>query len=151
MPDKPLQVIHYTIKSHVAADDWKKNMEELLAIVFGVERFESYLYGRKFKVAPPRNKAGVQRFVGMANSLSPYCPNLSTIIRPLTQLTKSDTPFMWAQAQEDAFSNAKHLISTAPVLKYHELSKPVTLQVDASEEGGVVSSFSPIVKDASNL
>ena len=45
-------------------------------------------------MAPPRNKAGVQRFVGMANYLSPYCPNLSTIIRLLTQLTKSDTPLM---------------------------------------------------------
>lgn len=86
-------------------------------------------------MAPPRNKAGVQRFVGMANYLSPYCPNLSTIIRPLTQLTKSDIPFMWAQAQDDAFNKAKHLISTAPVLQYYDLSKPVTLQVDASEEG----------------
>ena len=86
-------------------------------------------------MAPPRNKAGVQRFVRMANYLSPYCPNLSTIIRPLTQLTKSDTPFMWAQAQDDAFNKAKHLISTAPVLQYYDHNKPVTLQVDASEEG----------------
>ena len=86
-------------------------------------------------MAPPRNKAGVQRSVGMANYLSPYCPSLSTVIRPLTQLTKSDTPFMWAHAQDDAFNKAKHLISTAPVLQYYDLSKPVTLQVDASEEG----------------
>lgn len=86
-------------------------------------------------MAPPRNKAGVQRFVGMANYLSPYCPNLSTTIRPLTQLTQSDTPFMWAKAQDDAFKKAKHLISTAPVLPYYDLNKPVTLQVDASDEG----------------
>jgi len=70
-------------------------------------------------IAPPRSKAGVQRFVVMANYLSPYCPNLSTIIRPLTQLTKSDTPFMWAQAQDDAFNKARHLIPTAPVLQYY--------------------------------
>ena len=86
-------------------------------------------------MAPPRNKAWVQRFVGMANYLSPYCPNLSTTIRPLIQLTQSDTPFMWAQAQDDAFKKAKHLIATAPVLQYYDLNKPVTLQVDASEEG----------------
>ena len=86
-------------------------------------------------MAPPRNKAGVQQFVGMANYLSPYCPNLRTVIQTHTQLTKSDTPFMWAQAQDDAFHKAKHLISTAPVLQYCDLSKPVTLQVDASEEG----------------
>ena len=86
-------------------------------------------------MAPPRKKAAVQRFVGMACHLSPYCPDLSTIIRPLTQLTKSDIPFMWAQAQDDAFNKAKHLISSAPVLQYYNLNKPVTLQVDASEEG----------------
>ena len=86
-------------------------------------------------MAPPRNKAGVQRFVGMANYLSPYCPNLSDTIRPLTRLTQSDTPFMWAKAQDDAFQKAKQLISTAPVLQYYDLNKPVTLQVDASEDG----------------
>ena len=42
---------------------------------------------------------------------------------------------MWAQAQDDAFKKAKHLIATAPVLQYYDLNKPVTLQVDASEEG----------------
>ena len=86
-------------------------------------------------IAPPRNKAGAQRFVGMANYRSPYCPNLSTTIRPLIQLTQSDTPFMWTQAQDDAFKKAKHLIATAPVLQYYDLDKPVALQVDASEEG----------------
>ena len=64
----------------------------------------------------PRNKAGVQRFIGMANYLSPYCPNLSTTIRPLNQLTRNDASFMWAQAQEDAFTKAKTLIATTTVL-----------------------------------
>ena len=31
----------------------------------------------------PRNKAALLRFLGMANYLSPYCSNLSTVIRPL--------------------------------------------------------------------
>ena len=70
----------------------------------------------------------------IANYLSLCCPNLSTIIRPLTQLTKSDAPLMWEQAQDDAFKNAKNLICAAPVLQYYDLSKPITLQVDASEE-----------------
>jgi len=42
---------------------------------------------------------------------------------------------MWAQAQDDAFNKAKHLIFTASVLQHYDLCKPVTLQVDASEEG----------------
>ena len=46
-------------------------------------------------IAPPQSKAGLQRFVGMANYLPPYSPNLSTVIRPFQQLTQSDTLFMW--------------------------------------------------------
>ena len=42
---------------------------------------------------------------------------------------------MWVQAQEDAFTKAKTLIATTTVLQYYDLNKPVTLQVDASEEG----------------
>ena len=56
-------------------------------------------------------------------------------MRPLTRLTRNDTSFIWAQAQEDAFAKAKTLIATTPVLQYYDINKPVTLQVDASEEG----------------
>ena len=42
----------------------------------------------------PRNKAGVQWFIGMANYLSPYCPNLSTTIRPLNQLMHPERCFL---------------------------------------------------------
>lgn len=89
-------------------------------------------------MSTPRNRAGLQQFLGMANHLSPYCPNLSTTIRPLTALTQKDIPFSWAKAQADAFSSAKKLLATAPTIQYYSLEKPVVpvvLQVDASEEG----------------
>ena len=80
----------------------------------------------------PRNRADLQQFLGMASYLSPYCPNLSTTIRPLTALTQKDIPFSWSKAQADAFSSAKKLLATAPTL---HPEKPVVLHVDASEEG----------------
>jgi len=86
----------------------------------------------------------------MPNYLSPYCPDLSPIIRPLTHLTKSDTLFIWVQAQDDAFNKAKHLIFTATVLQYYDLNKPFTLPVDASEEGVGSDLLQPIVKTAFN-
>ena len=39
-----------------------------------------------------RNRASLQRFLGMANYLSLYCLNLSTTIRLLTALTQKDIP-----------------------------------------------------------
>ena len=81
----------------------------------------------------PRNRARLQRFLGMANYLSPYCPHLSATIRPLKALTQKDILFSWSEAQTDAFSSPKKLLATAPTLQYYNLGKPVVLQVDASE------------------
>ena len=86
-------------------------------------------------IPTPRNKAALLRFLGMANYLSAYCSNLSTVIRPLTALTQKDLPFSWTENQERAFNDAKQLIAAAPILQYYDLGKPVVLQVDASEEG----------------
>ena len=83
----------------------------------------------------PTDKAGLLRFIGMANYLSPYCKNLSAEIQPLRMLTKEGMAFLWSETQEEAFRKAKSLIASAPTLMYYDLHKPVILQVDASEKG----------------
>ena len=83
----------------------------------------------------PHDKASLLRFIGMVNFLSPFCENLSSVIRPLTELTKDDMVFMWSEVQNEAFLKAKNILTDAPVLQYFNLDKPVTLQVDASESG----------------
>ena len=83
----------------------------------------------------PTDKAGVRRFIGMINFLSPYCDNLSSVIKPLTRLTKKDMSFIWSEDQEKAFNEVKRLITEAPVLQYFDLEKPVIVQVDASKSG----------------
>ena len=83
----------------------------------------------------PVDNAGLLRFIGMINYLSPFCQNLSTVIQPLRALTRHDTEFIWSSSQDKAFAEAKLLISCNPTLLYYDLSKPVTLQVDASEHG----------------
>ena len=45
----------------------------------------------------PSDVAGVRRFIGMINFLSPYCENLSSKMRPLTELTKKGMSFMWGE------------------------------------------------------
>ena len=48
-------------------------------------------------------------------------------------LTQEAVPFIWSNAQDNAFTKAKQLISSAPVLAYYDLHKPVVLQTDASD------------------
>ena len=83
----------------------------------------------------PHDKAGILRFIGMVNYLSPFCQNLSATIQPLRMLTREGVPFSWSSSQDTAFIKAKRLIASAPVLRYYDLQQPVTLQVDASDVG----------------
>ena len=88
----------------------------------------------------PVDKAAVQRFLGMCQYLSKSCQNLSQTVLPLRDLTRDDTEFLWSDVHETAFNSAKTLIGSTTALRYHDVSLPVTLQVDASESaiGGVL-------------
>ena len=57
----------------------------------------------------PSDVAGVRRFIGMINFLSPYCENLSSKMRPLTELTKKGMSFVWSERHESAFKVAHSL------------------------------------------
>ena len=81
----------------------------------------------------PQNKAALLCFIGMVTYLSPFCENLSSAIQLLRVLTQEVGPYLWSEAQERAFNKAKELISSAPVLSYYDLHKPVALQTDASD------------------
>jgi hypothetical protein len=48
-------------------------------------------------------------------------------------LTKG-TEFIWYSAQDQAFNKVKKVFTTSPVLAYFDPSKPITLQVDASQK-----------------
>ena len=92
------------------------------------------------QMATPTDKAAVQRFLGMCQYLSKFCPNLSETILPLRALTKEDSTFLWSNNHDNAFNSAKNLIASATALRYYDAALPVTLQVDASEDaiGGVL-------------
>ena len=90
------------------------------------------------QIATPQNKPTLLRFIGVVNYLSPFYPNLSSVIQPLRVLTQNAVRFSWSMAQEKAFNKAKQLISSAPA--YYDLQKPVVLQTDASDniDGGAL-------------
>ena len=83
----------------------------------------------------PVDKQGVMRFCGMVNYLNTFCLHLSQTIRPPFELTKKDHEFIWSETHQSAFLAAKQLIARAPCLAYFDHTRPVTLQVDASQGG----------------
>ena len=87
------------------------------------------------ELSVPDSKKSLLRFLGMVNYLNAFCPSLSTVIHPLYELSKPDTPFQWSSVHDSAFRSARDLITNAPCLAFFDRTKPITLQVDASESG----------------
>ncbi|PIK54404.1 hypothetical protein BSL78_08722 [Apostichopus japonicus] len=83
----------------------------------------------------PQCKKDVERFLGMVTYITKLIPNLSTVAAPLRQLLCKDVTWQWLENHENAFIQLKKLVTTTPILCYYDVSKPVTLSVDASQSG----------------
>ena len=88
------------------------------------------------QMPPPTDKAGVLRLLGLATYLAKFCPNFSEATAKIRELLPKDAEFMWEPTTHGAaFEKVKELLSTAPVLQYYDVHKPVVVQSDASQSG----------------
>ena len=83
----------------------------------------------------PTNLAELRTFLGMVQYLAKFCHHLSTASQPLRQLEKKEVEWHWQRPQSKAFNEIKDLVTKAPVLRYFDVSKNITIQCDASQYG----------------
>ena len=76
----------------------------------------------------------LQRFLGMAMYLTKFIPNFSQLAAPLRSLLEKTTEWHW-DSQQNSFEKLKRAVMKALVLKYYDVNKEVTLQVDARPSG----------------
>ena len=69
----------------------------------------------------------------MVNFYRRFIKHCSKLARPLTELTKKDTPFVWSPECEAAFCTLKEALTTPPVLALPDTSKPYVIHCDASD------------------
>jgi hypothetical protein len=81
----------------------------------------------------PTKVKDIQGFLGFCNFYRRFVLNYSALARPLFDLTKKDTPFLWGPSQADAFQKLQNAITTSPVLLLPDYGKPFTLITDASD------------------
>ena len=87
------------------------------------------------EIKTPKNKKGLETFLGIINYVNRYVPNHSQITSPLRNLTKVGVQWNWGANEEKAFNDLKNILIEKPVLNYYNVKGDVVLSVDASQFG----------------
>ena len=101
---------------------------------------------------PPKTKKQVRAFIGLANFYRRFCPNFSDLTAPLSDLTKRGMPntVQWTEQHQLSFDKLKQLLTSKPVLRLPDLTKPYVLSTDASTRasGSCLSQYHDGIKRA---
>ena len=88
----------------------------------------------------PKDVTALKSFLGLIMFYSRFMPHHSTILPPLHNLLKKDTPWKWSKVEEDAFVAAKDLILNSQTLVHCDHTLSLYLSCDASSYGaGAIS------------
>ena len=83
----------------------------------------------------PTDVKSLKRFLGMVNYVSKFLPNLSSVSEPLRRLEVKDAEWCWLPVHNEAVQKIKGLVCEAPVLKFYDVTREVTVESDVSLSG----------------
>lgn len=86
-------------------------------------------------IPAPKTVKEVRRFIGTASWYRRFVPNFSTIVAPLSNLTKKKVNWRWTPECEGSFKMLKEYLVTAPILTCPDFERTFYVQTDASAYG----------------
>ncbi|POM68721.1 Retrotransposon Polyprotein [Phytophthora palmivora] len=93
------------------------------------------------KIASPRTRRELRRFIGMVNYYRDIWPRRAAILSLPTALISPSVPFRWSDEHETAFARMKTAMIQTVELAFPDYSKPFHMHTDASgyQLGAVIS------------
>ena len=90
---------------------------------------------------PLEHLKDVQTFLGFANFYRRFVLGYSSIVAPLTELTKKDVTFRWTEPEKKAFQRLKNTFTSAPILRHFNPDKECVVETDTSDyvSAGILS------------
>ena len=85
----------------------------------------------------PTDASQVRSFLGLVNQLGFFIPELAQVTKPLRDLLKKDTSFLWLNAQAEAFQTAKKILTSELLVKPFNPALKTELLTDAARLGGL--------------
>ena len=120
-------------------DKYKFNADELIYLGHKISARPIEPGDAKIKaimVMPEQSdKKGIQRLLGLINYVVKFLPKLSEVTSPLRELLQKDVHWHWEEHHKKSFENVRKLLSSDPCLAFFDVSKTITIQVDASNSG----------------
>jgi hypothetical protein len=86
------------------------------------------------KIPEPTCKHDLQRFLGIVTYIGKFIPNMADKTSLLRDL-KKDSAFVFTANHVKQFEKLKQVLIEAPVLRYFDVNKQVTISCDASRQG----------------
>lgn len=83
----------------------------------------------------PSSESEVRSFLGLANYMNKFIPDLATLAEPLRELTKKDVKFEWSSKHNDVFEKIKTNLAAAVKLGFFDVTDKTMVMADASPTG----------------
>ena len=83
----------------------------------------------------PKNVKELQSFLGSVNYLSKFIPHLSSFRKPLQDLLKSSSEFVWLKVHDEVFKILENAIAKDVTLKYFDSNLPIYIETDTLKKG----------------
>lgn len=84
------------------------------------------------KCQPPKDLKSCRRFIGMCSFFNKFIPNFSLLSKPLNDLKRKHSKFVWTEECQKSFESLKNAIISPEVLSLAKFDQPFTLCCDSS-------------------